>query len=94
MIVVHLHCGVGTFATRTGVKTLGWLQKTSTVLFLILDQSNACCCEWGEVNCRCNIFGCNCDTDEGYCYKEMSVWHYQLHWQGCMSSKGKQFRVS
>ena len=32
MIVVHLHC-VGTFDTRTGVKTLGWLQKTSTVLF-------------------------------------------------------------
>ena len=36
MIVVHLHCGVGTFDTRTGVKTLGWLQKTSTVLFQIV----------------------------------------------------------
>ena len=36
MIIVHLHCGVGTFATRTGVKTLGWLQKTSTVLFKIV----------------------------------------------------------
>ena len=36
MIVVHLHCGVGEFDTRTGVKTLGWLQKTSTVLFQIV----------------------------------------------------------
>ena len=40
MIVVHLHCGVGTFATRTGVKTLGWLQKTSTVLFSCPGQLN------------------------------------------------------
>ena len=58
-------------------------------LLLLLDFSSACCCNWGAANCRCNFFGCNCDTDGGWCYKK---WNQFVHlaifeWNGCKSSK-------
>ena len=39
MIVVHLHCGVGTFASRTGVQALIWRISSQLGEFVI---------SWGE----------------------------------------------
>ena len=47
----------------------------ASFLFLLPDPSTECCCNWW-VSCRCNIFGCNCDTDDaGYCYKRTYLHH-------------------
>ena len=61
-------------------------------LLLLLDFSSACCCNWGASNCRCNIFGCNCDTaDGGWCYKKFNSFAHHIphlfEFKGCKSSK-------
>jgi len=41
----------------------------ASLLFLLPHPSTECCCNWWY-SCRCNFFGCNCDTDDaGYCYR-------------------------
>ena len=59
------------------------------VVFLVLlpDLTRSCCCTLigtFTLPCRCNIFGCNCDTDNGWCYK------YYDHDAVCKSSKGRK----
>ena len=47
----------------------------ASLLFLLPDPSTECCCNWWH-SCRCNFFGCNCDTDDaGYCYE----WTYRYN---------------
>ena len=47
----------------------------ASLLFLLPDHSTECCCNWWY-SCRCNFFGCNCDTDDaGYCYE----WTYRYN---------------
>merc|ERR1712130_923789 len=49
------------------------MKSNQLFVFLIiaaasLSTVSACCCMYLS-SCRCNIFGCNCDThDGGYCY--------------------------
>merc|ERR1719210_1145096 len=39
------------------------------VVFMFMASTcSACCCTY-MTSCRCNVFGCNCDThNNGYCY--------------------------
>ena len=47
----------------------------ASLLFLLPDPSTECCCHFW-FSCGCNIFGCNCDTDDaGYCYE----WTYRYN---------------
>merc|ERR1712179_159996 len=44
-------------------------------------------CHWGLYMCKCNFFGCNCETDDdGYCYKWFVHWWFE-NW-GCRSTQG------
>ena len=45
------------------------LANVVLIASLLFDLSSACCCGVAK-NCRCNFFGCNCETDEGWCYKK------------------------
>ena len=63
-----------------------WFSALFLLSLLFPDLSSSCCCTV-YLSCRCNIFACNCDTDEGYCYKNFkgSVpgWKYD-----CRSTRG------
>ena len=58
------------------------------VVFLLLpDLTLTCCCTLlgtFTLACRCNIFACNCHTDNGWCFK------YYDYDAVCMSSKGRK----
>ena len=51
-------------------------------------NKGGCCCSahFGYLNCKCNLFNCNCDTkdiigrDEGYCqYHRLFALRYKCH---------------
>ena len=74
-----------------------WLWALLVASLLFPDLSNSCCCTWDNWDCKCNLFACNCATDEGYCYKYFKKCE-GLDWIGlddnvkiqteCRSSKG------
>ena len=60
-----------------------WFSVLLVVALLFPDLSSSCCCTYVE-SCKCNIFACNCDTDEGYCFMNFSRGGRKV----CMSSRG------
>ena len=44
-----------------------WFSLLLVSSLLLINPSTGCCCS--GVFCRCNIFGCNCDTANGWCIK-------------------------
>ena len=58
------------------------------VVFILLPHLTlTCCCTLlgtFTLSCRCNIFACNCHTDNGWCFK------YYDYDAVCMSSKGRK----
>ena len=59
-----------------------WFLSLLLVSIFFPDLSSGCCCNVIH-SCRCNMFACNCDTDDGWCYKEL---FYSK--PSCVSSKG------
>ena len=45
-----------------------WFFSLLLVPLFLPDLSSGCCCSV-MFSCRCNMFACNCDTDNGWCYK-------------------------
>jgi len=45
-----------------------WFFSLLLVPLFLPDLSSGCCCSV-MASCRCNIFACNCDTHDGWCYK-------------------------
>ena len=71
-----------------------WFTSLLLASLFFVDLSSACCCSIYQ-NCRCNIFGCNCDTDNGWCFKIKAVCklqngcsHEQVSFE-CKSSKNR-----
>ena len=63
------------------------LLTSSLLLFSLIHLSSACCCPMWQ-SCYCNFFGCNCPTDEGYCYFRHKVFKNGIFSHDvCKSSK-------
>ena len=64
-----------------------WFSSLLLLSLFFPDLSIGCCCNvWRS--CRCNIFACNCDTDDGWCYK--NKWFaFGLYKTKCLSSRGR-----
>ena len=71
-----------------------WLILPLSLFLLFVDPSTSCCCKlsYKYPRCKCNIFGCKYETEDGgYCKREYKVdavrWGKKVKRRVCKSSK-------